>query len=66
VIGVDWGAWALRHPADQRRLIENIVEMVTTGRLHPPPPAREPLEAAPAVLASMLERDRVGKVVLVP
>jgi len=66
VVGVDWGAWAFAHPAEQRRLLEELVAMVVAGRLRPPVPARQPLDRAPAVLRAFLDRKMVGRVALVP
>jgi NADPH:quinone reductase len=66
VVGVDWGAWAFTHPAEQRRLLEELVAMVTARSLRPPVPARQPLERAPAVLRAFLDRKMVGRVALVP
>ncbi len=66
LIGVDWGAWTGREPADQRELLDEILAAVAAGRLHPPQPNRAPLEQAGAVLASVLDRQLVGKTILFP
>jgi NADPH2:quinone reductase len=66
VIGVDWGAWAFSHPEANRALLDELVQLVAAGRLHPVEPAQRPLEDAPAVMAGLLERSVSGKVVLVP
>jgi NADPH:quinone reductase len=66
VIGIDWGAWAMLDPAANRSLIEEAVTMTDEGRLTPAVPAERPLEDAARVMADLLERRVVGKVVLVP
>jgi len=66
VVGVDWGAWAMGHPQDNRLMLDELLAMVADGRLHPPPPAECPLEHAAAVMAGLIERRIAGKVVLVP
>ncbi|MFN8018230.1 MAG: NADPH:quinone oxidoreductase family protein [Acidimicrobiales bacterium] len=66
VVGVDWGAWAMRNPADQATLLAEVLAAVDDGRLHPTAPATRPLDDAGAVLRDLLERRLVGKTVLVP
>ena len=66
LIGVDWGAWTGKDPAGQNELLGEILAAVGDGRLHPPEPQRERLEDAGAVLQSVLDRQLVGKTVLVP
>jgi NADPH2:quinone reductase len=66
LIGVDWGAWTGRDQAGQVALLDEILAAVAEGRLHPPQPQRERLEDAGAVLQSVLDRQLVGKTVLVP
>jgi NADPH2:quinone reductase len=65
-IGVEWGAWAGRDPAGQRALLAEVFDAVADGRLGPPPPQRAPLDDAPRVLRALLDRELVGKTVLVP
>lgn len=66
VVGVDWGAWAFSDPGGNRELLAELVDLVRHGRLHPTVPTEQPLEAAPAVMAGLLDRSVTGKVVLVP
>lgn len=66
VVGVDWGAWAMRHPADQAALLGEVLDAVAAGRLHPPDPERRPLAEAGAVLRDLLDRRLRGKAVLLP
>lgn len=66
VVGVDWGAWAMRNPAEQAALLGEVLNAVSDGRLHPPTPSQRPLAEAGAVLRDLLERRLRGKTVLVP
>jgi NADPH2:quinone reductase len=66
VVGVDWGAWAMTDPAGNRAMLDELVEMVGVGRLHPVAPLERPLAEAGPVMASLLDRSVTGKVVLVP
>lgn len=66
VVGVDWGAWAMKNPAEQRVLLAEVLAAVVDGRLHPPAPTVRPLAEAGAVLRDLLDRQLQGKAVLVP
>jgi NADPH2:quinone reductase len=66
VVGVDWGAWAMREPGNNWEMLDELIGMVESGRLHPVDPTERPLEEAAAVMASLLDRTMTGKVVLVP
>ena len=66
VIGVEWGGWAMRFRDENRALIDEVVEAIADGRLHPVAPTERPLEEAGAALADLLERRAVGKLVVVP
>ncbi|MEU5876109.1 NADPH:quinone oxidoreductase family protein [Spirillospora sp. NPDC047279] len=66
VVGVDWGAWSMGHPLEQRALLDELLGLVESGRLEPVPPRTEPLENAAAVLDDLLNRRVVGKVALLP
>jgi NADPH2:quinone reductase len=65
VLGVDWGAWSMRDPAGQGRLLDELGAMVADGRLHPIAPTTYPLEDAAPALRDLLERRITGKVALV-
>lgn len=65
VVGVDWGAWAMRDPAAQRALLEEALTMVRDGRLRPVAPTTYPLERAADALADLEARRVTGKVALV-
>lgn len=66
IVGVDWGAWSMRHPAEQRALLDELLAMVAEDRLDPVAPRTEPLASAPRVLDDLLNRRVVGKVALLP
>ena len=66
VLGVDWGAWALGHPAENAALMAEVMELAADGRIRPVEPTSRPLEDAPVVLRELLDRQVVGKVCLVP
>lgn len=66
LIGVEWGAWVGRDPAGNRAMLDELLALAGSGRLHPAEPAARPLAEAGAVLTDLLERRVTGKVVLVP
>jgi len=66
LVGVDWGGWTFKDPLGNRALLDELMAMVTDGRLHPVAPAQRPLEAAAAVMGSLIDRSIAGKVVIVP
>jgi len=64
VVGVDWGAWALGHGAEQHALLSTLLGEVAAGQLHPAAPSTYPLDQAAQALADLEGRRVVGKVVL--
>ena len=66
VIGIDWGIWAMTHPAEQRALLGDLLDMVATGTLDPVRPTAYPLEDVASALGDLLGRRTVGKIALVP
>jgi NADPH:quinone reductase len=66
ITGVDWGAWAGRHPAENRAMLDEIVAAIDAGSLHPVEPTTYPLTSAAQALADLAERKVAGKVALVP
>jgi NADPH2:quinone reductase len=66
VTGVDWGAWAGRHPDRNAELMAELLERIADGRLSPVEPATYPLEQAAQALRDLADRKVAGKVALVP
>lgn len=66
LVGVDWGAWAMRNPDAQSKLLGEVLERIDNGELNPPPPTEYRLDEAGQVLRDLLDRRLRGKCVLVP
>lgn len=66
VLGIDWGIWAIRHPADQEALLSDLLGMVDDGSLDPVRPAEYRLDDAARALEDLLGRRAVGKIALLP
>lgn len=66
VVGVDWGAWAGRHAADNQAMLGDVLDLIGAGRLHPVEPTTYPLEQAATALLDLAERRVAGKVALIP
>ena len=64
VVGVDWGGWAMKNPAEHAALEAELFALAGRGDLRPVEPGR-PLAEAGRVLADISQRRIVGKVVLV-
>ena len=65
-LGVDWGAWSVQHPEENRALVDEVLALAGSGALHPPEPVAYPLERAAEALAALRARRVTGKVVLKP
>jgi NADPH:quinone reductase len=66
VTGVDWGAWAARHPDANRALLNEVVGAIDRGDLHPVEPTTYPLQDASRALRDLASRKVAGKVALMP
>jgi NADPH2:quinone reductase len=66
VVGVEWGGWAIFHPEENAALIERLLDLMGSGRLHPVAPTAYSLEEGPRVLSDLVARKLTGKAVLVP
>jgi len=66
VVGVEWGGWAMKHPDQNRGLVEEVLERIAAGELHPIAPQERPLDRAATAIGDLLERRAAGKIVLVP
>jgi NADPH2:quinone reductase len=66
VVGVDWGAWTFRDPIGNRRLLDELMGLISDGQLHPTLPSEYPLDQASSVMSGLIDRTLAGKVVLIP
>ena len=66
VIGIDWGIWAMQHPARQGALLADLLAMVADGSIDPVRPVEYPLDEVARALEDLLGRRTVGKIALIP
>ena len=66
VTGVDWGAWAMRNPDENTRMLREVLSLIGEGRLSPVEPSAYPLSRAAQALGDLEARRVAGKVVLLP
>jgi NADPH2:quinone reductase len=66
VIGIEWGAWAMRNPDENRSLLAEVLDQVAAGTLRPAMPTIAKLDEVVQVLKDFEERRVTGRVVLVP
>ena len=66
LLGVDWGLWALEHPAENSELTKAVLAHCASGKLNPTHPQLYPLQDAARALADLAERRVSGKVALIP
>lgn len=66
VVGVQWGAFAMREPERQRALTADLLRLYGEGKVRPPVHARVPLADGVRALEELSSRRAMGKVVLVP
>ncbi|HUW01345.1 MAG TPA: NADPH:quinone oxidoreductase family protein [Acidimicrobiales bacterium] len=66
VAGVDWGAWAMENPAENRELLDELFDRVGRGSLHPSEPTTAPLDDVSNALRRLLDRQITGKLALIP
>lgn len=66
VVGVEWGGWALFHAEENAVLIQRLLDLLGSGKLHPTAPTAYPLAQGPQVLADLVARKLTGKAVLTP
>lgn len=64
VIGVDWGAWAMGHDAENAALLDEVMDRVADGSLRPVEPTVYPLAEVGTALRDLLERRITGKACL--
>lgn len=66
IVGVDWGGHIRANPQANGPIVERLVALVQAGKLHPEPTTTYPLAESPGVLQRLLERQSVGKPVIIP
>ena len=66
IVGVFWGAQAMREPAKNRAQAEQLFAWIAEGKLAPAIDATLPFSAAADALARIEKRQVKGKIVLVP
>ncbi len=66
LVGVFWGEFARRQPADNAANIQKLFGWLREGRIHPPITARYPLAQASAALEALLQRRAIGKMIILP
>jgi NADPH:quinone reductase len=67
VTGVDWGGWVAQGNYDaNQQLIQQVVDLIASDRLHPVEPSRYALDDAAQALADQHERRITGKACLIP
>lgn len=66
IVGVFWGAFAMREPAKNRAHADQIFQWISDGKLSPAVDAALPFTEAAEALARLERRQVKGKLVLVP
>jgi len=66
LVGVFWGAFALRSPAENRAHVERLMAWLVEGRIRPHVDTVLPFDRAREALERLERREVKGKVVLVP
>jgi NADPH2:quinone reductase len=66
ILGVYWGDWARRHPAESQENFTALAGWLAAGRLRPVISERLPLAEVPRAMLDLVERRAHGKLVVVP
>lgn len=66
VIGVDWGGWALHHPADDAEMLDTVLAAIARGELNPVEPTGYRFDEVVQAFTDLATRRVVGKVALIP
>ena len=64
LVGVFWGAWAARSPAESLKNFDELIEMIDSGKFSPLVTEVYSLDDYQAAFASISERRAKGKVIL--
>ncbi len=66
VVGVDWGAWMARNQLENSKILMEVLDEISQGKLHPVEPVTYPMSSAAQALHDMQDRKIAGKVALIP
>jgi NADPH:quinone reductase len=66
IVGVFYGEHGTRSPHEQRALVDELIEMLASGRIKPQVTAQFPLEDAAGALRELMDRRVIGKAVVTP
>jgi NADPH:quinone reductase len=66
VIGVEYGGWVMRFPAESTALTAEVLEHLAAGTLRPVEPGTYPLEQVASALNALGNREVTGKLALIP
>jgi NADPH:quinone reductase len=66
VVGVAWGAWAMRNPQGHARNMQALLQLYEEGKLRPHVSRTLPLEGVVEALEAMDARQVMGKIVFTP
>lgn len=66
VMGIDWGAWAMRNPEENEAVMSQILDLAERGLIRPVEPTAYPLQDAAHVLTDLLNQGGTGKICLNP
>ena len=61
-----YGEHGTRSPHEQRALVDELIEMLASGRIKPQVTARFPLDDAAGALRELMDRRVIGKAVVTP
>jgi NADPH2:quinone reductase len=64
IIGVFWGAWADREPANNQSNMRSLLDLYSKGRIRPHVSKSYPLAEGAAAIRWLLDRKALGKIVL--
>lgn len=65
IVGVFWGAWTAKRPAENAENVRELLAMYADGRIRPHVSARYPLAQAGQAITDLAERRAQGKIVVV-
>ncbi|MDX1509672.1 MAG: zinc-binding dehydrogenase, partial [Woeseiaceae bacterium] len=64
IVGVWWGTWLARHPDEHARSLQEIGELLASGKLRPKVTASYALDDFKEAFGAIAERRALGKIVL--